>query len=84
MAQIRCECGAVISDNAPGGLKAFRLFSEEDWEKRDAEPDWRRQIPYSYLIWQCRHCYRLLVFGPDNAAPRSVFTRESGRGETVL
>ena len=72
MPKMICKCETVLNDDDPSTTDTMLLFTSADWEKREAEPDWRKQVPYSYSVWSCKNCGRWYVFELDSDVPKTV------------
>lgn len=76
MPKMTCKCGTVLNDDDPLTTDTLLAFTSADWERREAEADWRKQVPYSYVVWSCKTCGRWYLFGMGSDAPAKVLRPE--------
>ena len=73
MPKSTCRCGSLLDDDDSQTTNLFLIFSSHDWEKREAESDWRKQIPYTYEAWECKVCGRIYLYKFDEESPSKIF-----------
>ncbi len=79
MPRTRCGCGAVLDDDDEETTQVHLVFSEQEWNQREAEPDWRKRKPFTFEAWQCKSCGRWYLYQPDEDEPEMVLIPESKR-----
>jgi len=76
MPKMLCRCGADLNDDDPNTTNTFIVFTEQDFDQREAEPDWRKRLPYTYFVWECKVCGRWYFFTMDSDVPERVLIPE--------
>jgi hypothetical protein len=82
MPKTKCRCGSILDDDDATTTTVYRVFSESDWEAREEERDWRKQIPFTVQAWECKICGTVYVYRLDEDVPSKVLVPDEGKKAT--